>query len=103
MSMHLFFILHTKSYLSTFFLYLLNHQDEKPMKHLFLSVALTVICCAAFSQTKKTDSIKRSTLIRVEHPQLVQQKVWPIHNTTSKNNDAVIIDPRPALKTWVRL
>ena len=75
------------------------------MKHLILSVALTVICCTAFSQTKKTDSTKRNVDYRiVQTQQLVQQKIWPVPNTNPvKNNEAVIINPRPVLRTWVRL
>jgi hypothetical protein len=74
------------------------------MKNLFLSVVLTVICCTAFSQTKKTDSSRKNVDTRaVQSQQLVQQKIWPLKNMPAKNNDAVIINPHPLLKTWVRL
>lgn len=75
------------------------------MKNLFLSVAFTVICCAAFSQTKRADSTKKNVDTRtVQSQQLVQQKIWPVSNAAPmKTNEPVIINPRPAFKTWVRL
>ncbi len=75
------------------------------MKNLSLLVVLTVICCTAFSQNKKADSTKRNVDTRVvQSQQLVQQKIWPVQNAMPvKNNEPVIINPRPILKTWVRL
>lgn len=75
------------------------------MKNPFLLAVFTLICCTANAQTKRPDSIKRNVDTRLAQSQpLVQQKIWPVPNAAPiKTNEPVIINPRPTLKTWVRL